>query len=114
MRAVADIDLQAARDRLAHHWVNPPVLPDKTARVTGERVGEHIARLEQIEDVGQDAVGIDPPLAARRQRPELAEMDVERQAGLARDLFGQAKGLHAPAREAADLGMRLDPLDEIA
>ena len=66
MRAVADIDLEAARDRLAHHRVHPSVLPDKAAGMAGEGVGEHIARLEQIENVGQDAVGIDPPLAARR------------------------------------------------
>src|SRR5262249_59290311 len=31
-----------------------------------------------------------------------------------RTLFRQAKRPHPPAREAADLGMRLDALDEIA
>jgi len=41
-------------------------------------------------------------------------MDVKRQARLARDLLRQAERLDAPAREAADLGMCLDPLDQIA
>src|SRR5205814_1498250 len=114
MRAVADIDLETARDRLTHDRVNPPVLADKAAGVTCEGMRQNVARLEQVEDVRQDAVGIDPRLAALRQGPELAEMDVERQLRLARDLLGEAEGLPAPTRKAADFGMRLDAFDEVA
>jgi len=80
---MADIDPEPARDRLAHDRVHPPVAPDKAAGMPGERVGKDIARLQEVEDVGQDAVGVDRPsaiaIAALRQRPELAEMDVKRQ-----------------------------------
>src|SRR5439155_12863713 len=107
-------DLEAARDRLAHHRMNPPILADKPAGVPREGMRQDVTRLQQVEDIGQDPVGIDAVLIAGRQWPELAEMDVERQPRLARDLLGKAEGLHAPAREAADLGMRLDALDEIA
>jgi len=64
MRAVTDIDLEAAGDRLVHHRMQPPVLSDKPAGMTGERVGQDIARLQQVEYIGQDAVGIDAALAA--------------------------------------------------
>ncbi len=48
------------------------------------------------------------------QRPELAEMNVKRQLRLARDLLGELHHGVAPTLIAADLGMRLDALDDVA
>src|SRR5205814_2855469 len=87
MRAIADIDLEATRDGLLDDRMHPPVLPDKAAGVSREGMRQHVAGFEQIEHIRQDAVGIDPALAAFRQCPELSEMDIERQLRLARDLL---------------------------
>ena len=46
-------------------------------------------------------------------RPQLAEMDVEREAGLARDLAAGLDHLEAPARLPADFGVRLDAAHDV-
>ena len=52
--------------------------------------------------------------AALRQAPQLPEMHIDRQVGVAADLGRHLDDADAPARKAADLGMRLDAAHEIA
>jgi hypothetical protein len=73
---------------------------------------EDVARLHDVEHLGQDGVGV-VGLLVLRQRPKLAEVDVERQAERARDLRGPAHRLVAPARKAADLGMALHATHQV-
>ena len=87
---------------------------DEAAGMARERMRENVARPQFRDHALQDGVGILAVGAALRQAPELAEMDVERQVGLASDLGRHLQHLDAPARKAADLGVALDAANEIA
>ncbi len=81
-------------------------------RVNGMR--QHVAWPQQRNHAGQNRVDILAIGAALRQAPELTEMHVDRQVGASSDLGGHFDDANAPAREAADLGMRLDAANQIA
>jgi hypothetical protein len=86
---------------------------DEAARMARERMGQDVARLQQRHDLGEDGVGVDAVAAVLGKRPELPEVDVERLVGTARDLGRLLHHLDAPAREPAELGMRLEALDDV-
>ena len=88
------------------------MLVDEAAGMARERMREDIAWPQDLEHVGQDGIGIVGGLVLG-QRPELAEMDVERQVERLADLGGTPHRLVAPAREAADLGMALDAAHQV-
>ena len=100
------------RQRLAHHRMELAVLVDEAAGMAREGMGQDIARPQDLQHVGQDRVGIVGMLVVG-QRPELAEMDVERQVERAADLRRAPHRLVAPAREAADLGMALHAAHQV-
>src|SRR5262249_2829669 len=112
VRPVADVDPEPARHRLPHHRVQPAGLVDEPARVPGEGVGQDVAGPQEIEDLGQDVIGVG--LASLGQRPEAGEGDVRGQVRAGADAGGQPEDLDAPAGQAADLGVRLDAPDEVA
>ena len=112
VRAVADVGLEATRQRLAHHRMQLAATIDEAAGMAREGMGEDVARPQDVEHLRQDGVGV-VGLLVLRQRPELAEVDVERQVERAGDLRRAAHGLVAPARETADLGMALHAAHEV-
>ena len=77
----------------------------------GEGMGKDVALPHQRHHLADHRVGVHVrPLGG----PELAEMDVDRELRLAGDLARPFEHLAAPARGAADLGVRLDALDDVA
>ena len=110
---MADVHLQAAIERRLDHLVHLALAVDEAAGVARERMREDVARPEFRDHALEDRVCVLAIRAAPRQAPELAEVDIDRQVGLAADLRRQLQHLDAPAREAADLGMALDAADDI-
>ena len=68
---------------------------------------EDVAGLEALDHLVEDRIGIDRQSALLGPGPELAEVDVHRQRGLAAHPGGEPHHVQAPAREAADLGVGL-------
>ena len=86
---------------------------DEAARMTRERMRQDVAGAQLGNDAIQDGVGVLAVRAALRQTPELAEVNVKRQVGLAADLGRHLQNLDAPAREATDLRVSLDAADDV-
>ena len=87
MRAMPDVDLEPARQRL----LAPSDAPCRrvSTKPPGWRLNGCASTspgFSSVDDLRQDGVGIDRRAAVGRQGPELAEVDVERQIGLAADL----------------------------
>ena len=112
MRAVADVDAHAARDGLEHDGVDLAFLGDEAAGMAGEGMRQDVARLHDRHQFADQFVGV-RHRAFFEARPQLAEVDVERQPGLPRDLAAGLDHLQPPARLAADLGMRLDAAHDV-
>src|SRR5215468_4970539 len=112
--AMPDIDLKPHVDGSLDDRVHLAVLVDEAAGMPRERVGEDIAGAQQADRALDDGVGIHPVCALRRQRPQLTEMNIDRQIGFTADLARHLHDCRTPAGKAADLGMRLYTLDEIA
>jgi hypothetical protein len=90
------------------------VLVDEAPGMPGERMGENVAGPQKADGAFDNRVAIHAVRALGRQGPELAEMDIDRQIRIAADLACHFHDRRAPAREPANLGMRLYALDEIA
>ena len=113
MAAVTDVDLEAPIERGLDNAVHLALAIDEAAGVARERMSENVAGLQQRDHPLDDRVGVLAIGARLRQAPELAEMHVDGQLGLLADLRRHLDDANAPAREAADLGMRLDPAHDV-
>ncbi len=74
---------------------------------------EDVARLERLDDLIEDRIRIDGQAAAFRFRPQLTEVNVDGQSRVASDGRRDLHHVEPPAREAADLGVRLDAFHEV-
>ena len=113
VRAVAHVHLQAHIHRLADDIVNLALAVDESTRVLGEGVGQHVAGLQQPNHLVENGVGVHAVGTRFRQRPELSEMDVQRQVGLLGNLRRHAHHLDAPTRKPAQFRVRLEALDDV-
>ena len=113
VRAVADVGLEAHGERLLDDRVQLALAVDEAAGMARERVRDDVAGFQQRHHLLEDGVGIHAVRARLRQRPELAEVDVERQVGTPGDFRRQADHLDAPARETAQLRVRLEALYDV-
>ncbi len=111
--AVAHVDPEAAGHRLPDDGVHAAAPVHEAAGMARERVGQDVAGSEDLDHAGEDRVRIRVPAAGLGKRPELPEVDVEREIGLARDLRAQAKHRETPPGHPADLGVGLDAADEV-
>ena len=66
------------------------------------------------DDPFENRVGVLAIGSALGQAPQLTEVNVEREIGLAADFRGHLQHLDAPARKAADLGVPFNPPDDVA
>ncbi len=112
--AVTDVDLEAAVQRGADHFMDLALPVDEAAGVSREGMSQNIARLQFRDHPIENGVGVFTVGPALGESPELAEMDVDRKLGLAADLRGHLQDLDAPARKATDLGVSLDAAHQVA
>src|SRR5260370_41278412 len=90
---MAHVDLEAACDGFVHERMQLAVLFHEATRMTAERMREAIAWLERFYNLVEDGIGIDRQTAAFRLRPQLAEVNVDRQGPIAAGVGG-----HLPPR----------------
>jgi hypothetical protein len=83
MAAVADVDLQPAVERGLDDLVHLALAVDEAAWMARERMRQDIARPQLGDDALQNRIGVFAVRSALGQAPELAEVDIERQVGLA-------------------------------
>src|SRR5215813_9745195 len=114
MTAVADIDPQPARECGPNHRMNLALAVDEPAGVARERMSQDVAGAEQGQHTLQNGVDVLAVAATLRKAPKLAKMHIHRQIRTAPNLGSHLNDADSPAREAADLGMRLDAANEIA
>ena len=113
VRAVAHVDAEAARKRLADDGVHVSRAVDEAAGMASEWMREDVPRTEDLDHAREDRVRIRVARPRLGERPELAEVDVEREVGLAGDLGAEAQDVEPPARHAADLGVGLDAANQV-
>jgi hypothetical protein len=114
MTAVADIDPQPAIECGLNHRVNIALAIDEPAGVARERMSKDVTGAEQGKHTLQNGVDVLAVGAALRKAPKLTKMNIDRQIRTAPNLGSHLNDADAPAREAANLGMRLDAANEIA
>ena len=87
MRTVPDIHGHSALESGPNHRMNFTGFGgDEAAGMAGKGMRQDVAGLHQRHHRSHHLIGVDA--GAVLGRPELTEMDVERQAGLTRDLLG--------------------------
>src|SRR5579862_2920616 len=111
---MADIHAKPAAECGPDHRVHLALAIDETAGMTRKRMRKNIAGAKQGDDPFQNRIDILAIGSTLGKTPELAEMHIDRKVGAAADLGGHFDDADAPARETADLGMRLDAANEIA
>ena len=111
MSAAADIDGDALGQGLEDQRVDGAVGGDEAGGVAGERVGEHVAGIQQRDDLFDDHLRVDG--GPSFLRPQRAEMNIDGKAQFAAGLLGELQGFIAPAGETARFGMGLDALDQV-
>ena len=86
---------------------------NKAAGMARKRMRQHVPFAQQRDHAFQDRIDVFAVGAALGQTPELAEMHIDRQVRTASDLGRHFDDANAPARETADLRMRLDAAYDI-
>src|SRR6516162_5722905 len=114
MTAMSHVDLETHINGRSNDRMDLAGLVDKPSRMTGERMGENVARLQQFDRAVDDGVGIQTFRALRWQCPQLAKMDIDWKVGLPADVACHFYYFGAPPCITADLGMSLHTLDKIA
>jgi hypothetical protein len=95
MRTTSYVDGDPFLKYFKDQRVDCPVSTNEVRGIAGERMGQHVACLEQWHNLFDDGVRIDAD--AGHLRPQRAEMHIDRQAKLPPRLLGELQRFKAPA-----------------
>ncbi len=114
VRAVAHVDPEPPRQRFLDHGVEAAVRIHKAPRMARERMGQHVTRFEEGDQLRQNTFGLHAIGAGIRQRPELAEMDIDGELRFLANPRGQLDDRGAPAANPPISAWALMPLTRSA